>query len=567
MNCYRKASLFSTTSVVIATCIYASQSFASSTDACAGQNQSDVLFTVTSVSIDTQPIFDETAADAIVLHTWANALHINTKPSVVAERLPFDEGDEVTQADIVEAEALLRAERYIANADIKAEFDCASKNVNIRVTTFDNWSLIPTLSFSRSGGENSTIVGVREDNLLGLGIRSTFRYRKDEQRTGYQFSMRSAFPWVRHSNVAITIADNDDGEAYGVAFDKPFYHLASEYSALVSAFTNKRIEDIFQNGDTRNSLSIDELNLRAAYGIQLSASNEETQRVRFGVNRERLEFISAPDSPSQGIEFFENPAFINEMLQNNSHTNFVPETRDFLYPWLGYEFVQRDIQVMQDIYLIRQPEDINLGWELYMQLGIELNNDSGDVGTHTQFGLRKGSLIGEGLLLLSANFESILNTDIEDYARFNGQAEYFYRLSPLIGYYAQASATIAKNPFADRPIVIDDDNGVRGYPLQYQHGNKRFSASLETRFYTDYSFYQLFELGFAAFVDVGRAYDGDFSNLNEDQSLLASTGFGARLYSNKASNPGVVHIDIAKPLGDGESVNTWEWSIQLRRGF
>ncbi|WP_395341662.1 outer membrane protein assembly factor [Ningiella sp. W23] len=542
-------------------------SFNAKVNECTPSLSEDSRFTVGKIVINPQPIFNEEASDAIALHRWANALHIITKPFVVAERLPFDEGDKITPADIVEAEALLRRERYIANADIKAEFDCASQMVDIQATTYDNWSLIPTLSFSRSGGENSTIVGVREDNLLGLGIRSTLRYSKDEQRSGYQLSLRSAFPWVRHSNISLGLADNDDGEAYFLAFDKPFYHLASSYSVLALAENNERIDDIFQNGDTRNSLLIDELNLRAAYGIQLSSNNQETQRLRLGLHRERLVFSSGPDTLNEQAEFFENTALMDGVMRAEDKLAFVPQSRDFIYPWIGYEFVQRNIQVMQDIYLIKQPEDINLGWEFYAQLGLELNDEAGGLGTHTQLRLRKGAYLGEGLILLNADLQAILNTDIADYMRINGQAEYFYRASPLLGMYARFSATLSDNPFRDRPIVIDDDNGVRGYPLQYQHGDNRFSASLETRFYTGYSFYQLFELGFAAFADVGRAYGGEFSDLNEDGDILASAGIGARLYSNKASNPGVVHIDIAKPLGEGESVNTWEWSIQLRRGF
>ncbi|WP_371195916.1 outer membrane protein assembly factor [Glaciecola sp. SC05] len=534
---------------------------------CQSTHNSEAIFKIDSITINTQPIFDEDAPDAITLHKWANALHVITKPFVIAERLPFDEGDEVTPADIVEAEALLRRERYIANADIRAEFNCASSRVNLHATTYDNWSFIPSLSFSRSGGENSTIVGVREDNLLGLGIRSTFRYRQDEQRSGYQFAMRSAFPWVRHSNVSLALADNDDGELYSFAFDKPFYHLGSTYSILAFVQSNNRIEDIFQNGDTRNSLSVDELNLRAAYGIQINANNEQTQRLIMGVDRERIEFAAGLDSVTQQGEFFDRLAIISALGLNENSLAFVPQSRDFIYPWIGYEFVQRDIHVMQDIYFIRQPEDINLGWEFYVQVGVELNSDAAGIGTHTQFRLRKGAFLGEALLLASVDLQSILNTDIKNFARIDGQLEYFYRASPLLGYYARLSGTASENQFRDRPIVIDDDNGVRGYPLQYQHGDNRFSASLETRFYTGYNFYQLFELGFAAFADVGRASGGEFSSLNEDGDILASAGFGARLYSNKASNPGVVHLDIAMPLGDGESVNSWEWSIQLRRGF
>ena len=181
--------------------------------------------------------------------------------------------------------------------------------------------------------------------------------------------------------------------------------------------------------------------------------------------------------------------------------------------------------------------------------------------------VNKGFLINRGLLLVNASTNAITNTDQKDLVRFDARADYFYRINQSWGYYARLAGTFSSGQFIDRPIVADDDNGVRGYPIQYQHGDNRITSSVEARYYTGYNFYQIFEVGFAGFIDVGRAYGGQFEDLNEDDGILSSIGLGARLYSNKSSNSGVVHLDIALPLGDGESVNSWEWSIQLRRGF
>ena len=322
-------------------------------------------FIVSEINIKTNNIFDETAPDAIALHRWANSFHIITKPFIVEERLSFDKGDRVTPEDIVEAEALLRQERYIANAIITPTYNCSDESVSITVETFDNWSLIPTLSFSRSGGENSTLIGVREDNLLGLGIRSTFRYTEDEQRSGYQLGLTSAFPWVRHSTVSLTLADNDDGEVYRLSFNKPFYHLDTKYSLFGSAISSERLEDIFQNDETRNTLLIEETGLIAAYGFQLSGNQDYSSRLTFGITHQESDFEIGLDSPSQDL-------------------SFLPQDRQFTYPWASYEYIERDIRVMQDIFLIRQPEDINLGWRFTSLLGIETNSNQGGIGAHIQ---------------------------------------------------------------------------------------------------------------------------------------------------------------------------------------
>ncbi len=504
---------------------------------------------VNTISLKRNSIFDEDAKDSIALHTWANALHTVTKPMIIRDRLTFDEGDEVTKEDIVEAEAILRAQRFLANAEIRTFNHCYDNTVDVSVETYDNWSLIPTFSFSRSGGDNNVLIGVREDNLLGLGIRTTARYTKDEQRSGYQVAFSSIVPWVRHANVSLRLEDNEDGEVYGVVFDKPFYHLNTQYSYFVRANHILREDDIFQNNATRNSYRLDAQELTAAYGWSLTSGNVLTKRLTVGMTYDKSAFTLTPQSPSQ------NPSL-------------VPESRDFLYPWISFEYAERDITVMKDVYLINQPEDINLGIRFISRLGVEIDNENDGLGLHSHIDTRKGiALNNNQLLMLQASFDAITNAGVKDFIRFDSSAEYFYRRSTLIGFYARANATFSSGQFLDRPIVIDDSSGVRGFPNQYQHGDHRISASAEVRFYTNYSIYQLFEVGFAVFADAGRAFDGEQARLNEDTSLLSSIGVGARFFSNKASNAGVIHVDIAKPIASSENINAWEWSVQLKRSF
>lgn len=508
----------------------------------------DKEFTATQINILSKPIFDEEAEDAIALHHWANSIHSITKPWVILERLSFDEGDPISQQDIAEAEAILRAQRYLANAKIQSRVDCATETVELDITTWDNWSLIPTLSLGRSGGQNNSIIGIREDNLFGMGIRATARYSEDEQRSGYQVTFSSLVPWIRHANVFFALADNDDGEVHRIILDKPFYHLNTQNSFLFSAENRTRVEDIFQNDDTRNSLLIDSHEVSAAYGWLLDSDNLRSNRIMLGVTHEKADFTIANESPSSDV-------------------NLVPQNRDFLYPWLQYEFIERNIVVMEDVYLINQPEDINLAWQVRSRVGIELSNKQDGLGIHSQVSAQKGFKFGMNLLMLKSDFQAITDADINDFMRIDTGVEYFHRTDSELGYFARINSTFSRGQLLDDPIVMDDENGVRGFPNQYQHGDRRLSASAEIRWYADYNVYQLFEMGFAGYVDVGRAWGGEEALLNADDGTLASVGIGVRLYSNKASQPGVVHIDISRPIGDDEELDGVEISAQLRRSF
>ncbi|MBO1256858.1 outer membrane protein assembly factor [Alteromonas sp. 5E99-2] len=508
-------------------------------------------FHVDKIDIKAQTIFDETAKNTLNIHRWANKLHINTREFVIAERLPFQQGDSVNLSDLGEAEALLRGQSYIANAAITVLGICNAKEPNeIKVETQDNWTLFPAFSLSRTGGRTSSLIGVSDANFLGLGIGARVRYTQDEQRSGYQVSFSSAVHWIRHANVRLTLANNDDGNQYRFTFDKPFYHLGTNTRQFLQVNSDERTQDIFQNDKTRNSLNTRTRFFRGAYGWRLHSNELNSSRLTVGFDSSNTEFEFDETSPSF------NPLFL-------------PENRNYRYPWVSYEYLQRNIVVMHDVHLIKQPEDINLGWRYRVQLGLETNDvrENSDLGYHINASANRAFKIENWLLLLDSRFNAILNTSAKDFIRSSNKVEIFYRKNRALGYYGRVSADFSTGQFIDRPLVIDDDNGVRGYPLQYQHGDHRISASAEARFYTNYNIYQFFELGFATFIDAGRAYQGELSAFNEDDGVLGSIGLGARFYSNKATNTGVIHVDLTFPLTNGEGVDTLAWSAQLRRSF
>ncbi|MFT4938986.1 MAG: hemolysin activation/secretion protein [Paraglaciecola sp.] len=114
------------------------------------------------------------------------------------------------------------------------------------------------------------------------------------------------------------------------------------------------------------------------------------------------------------------------------------------------------------------------------------------------------------------------------------------------------------------PNAIGGNNGVRGYPLQYQHGEQSALLSAETRYYPNLNLYKLFDVGF---VDAGKARSGNFAALNESNSIIASVGLGARIYSSRSSYRNVVHIDIAKPMTNSIHIDSWEWRLQVKHSF
>ncbi|MGK0305094.1 MAG: outer membrane protein assembly factor BamA [Gammaproteobacteria bacterium] len=512
---------------------------------------SDVKRQIGKINITTSAIFDESDQDSMAIHTLANWMHVNTKEDVIKERLPFKEGDILDEDDLLEAERIIRSQAYIRDAKITFKQSCnINEHADVEIQTWDNWSLIPTVSFGRKGGENKLSLGLKEDNVLGSGIRARVKYNSDEQRSGYQFTLKSAFPLIPFSTVMVDFLDNDDGQRTYLEFDKPFYHFRSESMFNASYFSDEKTMDIFQNGLTRNSFDVQSHRYALATGWQLRAEDNNTTRIKIGYVDEYLLFEP------------------NNILAD-ADTLFLPRKRDYQYPWIGIEYLEREFKTMFDIYLINQTEDINLGWHHEFKLGFELNDVAlgSDVGYHFSLVSSKGFEINDGLMLLSLAGESDFNTQNPDHFLLAGNIEYFKRYTDLLGFYARVSASASNNTLLDMPISIGDDSGVRGYPLQYQHGDHLMAGSIEARLYTDYNILKILDVGFVAFADMGKAWSGEQAKFNETDSILSSVGIGVRLYSSRSSHKSVIHMDIAKPFVTSENVDVWEWRLQIKQSF
>ena len=506
---------------------------------------------VQQLEIITHPIFDESAPDTIWLHRFANWLHINTKPEVIEERLPFTSEQTVSSTELAEAERIVRKLPYVRDARVRAVASCQADNpITVEVESWDNWSLIPTISFGRKGGKNKGSIGIKEDNLLGLGIRTRFKYNSDDQRTGYQFTMESATPYLMaYSTVLLDYLDNDDGNLVNVEFNRPFYHAKTDNMYFGSYLTDDHILDIYQNGGTRNSFASQSHRYEIATGWQVDSTLLHSQRIKVGIVDEEALFLPDPFKPSD--------------------PELVPLNRHYQYAWLGFESLQRDFKIMSDIYLIDQAEDINLGLHYEVKLGLDIasNNDSQGLGYHLDAQINNGWQLNGGLLLVSAKAQGTFNQANDDHYSLSMEGEYFKRYNRLFAMYGRLSAATELNPLLDSPLTVGDDSGVRGYPLQYQHGERSVSGSIEARLYTGYNLYKILDVGFAAFVDAGRAWGGDEGLLNETDKVLGSVGLGTRLYSSRASHRNVIHLDIVKPMTSSENVDTWQWRLQVKESF
>ena len=121
------------------------------------------------------------------------------------------------------------------------------------------------------------------------------------------------------------------------------------------------------------------------------------------------------------------------------------------------------------------------------------------------------------------------------------------------------------------PITIGGYTDLRGFPLQYQHGEHSGKFTSEIRYYPYLNIFKLFDLAGAAFFDTGRTFgnvEAQGVNANIENNWLYSVGLGARVYSPHAGgNHHVIHIDFAFPQSDNPDINGFEVRLEAKQSF
>lgn len=495
------------------------------------------------VDLKQNDIFDLTDPETIFLHHWANFLHIKTKPATIKnESAFFFKKCDVNDQDLLELERHLRKQKYIRDAVVKVD-----ENNKIIVETFDNWSLMPTIDFGRKGGKNKFAIGLKDRNLLGLGIDTEIEYYTNDQRTGYKFD--TEFPLYLGNNITASIGftSNDDGSSQVIKVDNKFVSFDTPYAFSVGINNFNQIDTQYQNGVELARFNHDKTGSMLHWSWLFSDNQVSTIRYGLGYSSQKNTF-----SPVSS--------------DNSNLAGFVPYDREQNYPFVSVEYLQKDYRKLKNFNLINQIEDFNLGWHGAIKLGHDFSNDLISPNWVVESTISKGFQTSDNSYAFVA--ASIDGEDYQKNTRYVVQlwSEYFHKFNDNWGGYLKNTNIISQNQYLDQPIALGGESGVRGYPLQYQHGDRSVQFTAEARYYPHINIYKFFELGAAAFIDTGKTF-GTSPFTNVDASLMTSIGFGARFYTALSSEAQVIHLDVIKPLSSDLNVNNVEFRITTKHSF
>ena len=497
--------------------------------------------TVRKIYINTLPIFDTTAThESYWLYRWINSVHTFTRPRVIERLLLFSTGDPVNERQLDESERLLRNESYIGDAEIRVVRDCQD-SVDLEVVTREVWTLAPDISFKSSGGETSGHLGFRDSNFLGTGKSINLRFKQDPDRNKLQLHYNDPNFQGKRVNIGAHVEKNSDG--YDRLFDVglPFYALDARRSWGVSAADSKFAQYRYVDSIKTSGVQVQETLIGVIWGFSEGLVGGQVNRYAFGAQSEKKAYGT---------------------LSNELASAQVPGDLSLTYPFFEYQQVQDLYKIGFNINQIRRSEDIHLGRDLRVRLGysaegqrVILQGDWTDTWLARNEMLLQSSLDWRGLWRVKE--QAIEDGELNLRIKFHrGQTK---NRSLVVG----AELSLLKNSLSQTELTLGGDKGLRGYESNYQSGDTVFLVSAEERVFTQYEPFDLFYIGYAAFVDVGRAWFRGQKSANDNWQT--DVGLGLRLLPSKSDRGQVVHLDLAFTLKSRNGDRRMLLSVEMKK--
>ena len=498
------------------------------------------------IRVVTQDIFDlSDPRENNALYRLANKIHYNTRPEVIRQQLLFRTGEPVTVRLIEETARLLREKHYLYEVNIRPiayRYGVA----DIEVVTRDTWSLDLGIGISRAGGENTGRLAIKEENLLGTGITLGLSYTSDVERSGTTFHIADTNVRGTRAAVAYSYARFDDGNDQSFSLQRPFYALDARWAAGFSAAESDAVEPLYNAGNVIAEYRHRRRGSEVFGGWSNGLVGRWASRFSVGVNY---------NDDDYGLEPGKTPPVR------------LPSDLVLAGPFFRFELVEDAFRTDVNLNLIGRVEDFQIGVRSEVQIGRSLT----DLGSTREAWLYRAVLnngwdLSANSFVLGSLTAAGRYADAGENQSVGALARYYHRVGRHLVYYAALSADAVDNPDVPGPLQIGGDNGLRGYPLRYQAGERRVLATLEARAYTDWYPFRLFRVGGAVFYDTGRAWKGEIPN-TVNPGWLRDVGFGLRLLSARTSKGNVLHADVAFALDRDQSIEKVQFLVKTRAAF
>jgi len=481
------------------------------------------------------------------IYQIANKIHATTQPDVIRQQLLFKPGDDFSPQALDESERILRNNGYIQEVTIQpVRIENGVAQIDVR--TKDTWTLSPEISYGRRGGVSNSAFGLQETNLFGTGIQLGVAYKSNVDRDTASVKYIDRHLGGSWYGLEAQYAKNSDGYTRGFSIDKPFYSFSSTDARGFSLFENDQIESLYDRGEILANYRHQTRSHEIRVGWSKGLTEGWTHRYTAGLAYDEHRFSRADGSTAP--------------------ISVVPEDRKLVYPFVGIEFMQDEFERVENVDQINRTEDRYLGTFFSARLGYSSTGFGADRNAWLASAQARkgfGSFENSALLLASDLGTRWENDGLRNFV-LRASAKYYKRQSEKRLFYVSLSGMYGHNLDIDNQFYLGGDNGLRGYPLRYQGGDKSALLTLEQRLFTDWYPFRLFRVGGALFFDAGRTW-GSNPVSSDNLGLQKDIGIGLRLGKTRMGVNDIIHIDLALPLDGDNSIKNVQLVIETKKGF
>ncbi len=491
---------------------------------------------VGNVYVNSQPIFnlmDEDENNAI--YRWVNRFHRKTRPDVIRKLVLFEQGTVIDEDLLQESERILRNQSFTSDAAIKVVSRCENV-VDLEIIQKEVWTLLPDLKLKTGGGVSEVGLGFHDANFLGSGNRVGANYNSDPERDSLSFQFVGQNLLDSRLRLGLQVEDNSDGHQRLISLSHPFYAIKTERAW--GLFLNDEVwEQIFYRyGDEANRLEIKlaEADFWLGRG---RPTDDGVMRRRFGIHYEDTQYLEG-NLPRR------------------------PGDRTLFYPYVEWQKIEDEYGVAYNINQINRAEDLHFGRNFRARFG------------YSASGNRRFIIAGDFVDTLTSQNKQLLQAGINWRGRWNFDenslegamvslnVDYHRGQTPTRSLYLGVRLTRQWRPDPEDTLLLGGIQGLRGYPANFVSGVATYRFTAEQRIFTDLNPLSLFNVGFVAFFDAGRASPGD---LGTDDGWLSDVGFGIRLVPDKTDRDRVIHIDVGYPLRKLEGATGPQFLVEVKQ--
>lgn len=457
--------------------------------------------TVTRIDIHTKPPFEVTGGGM-----WKSVLrraldlHVTTKPIVIQRFLALQAGDACSEIRRAESERILRAQPFLADANVIALADGAN-GVVLDVTTVDETSLIIGGGFS---GKSPHLRAARlgESNLMGQAIYSVGEWRHSEhfrdvfrgKVTHYQFLGR---PY----QMAVWGGRREIGSDIAMEASHPFLTDLQRLSWRTTA--GKEDGPFYYRRQNADPVG---LNLKRTYGdvggvIRIGRPGSRLGLVGGSISHEVEDPAQTPFRVVDTMMVADTSKALINRFKRGQATRI-----NALWGLRNVKFVSaRGFDALDGV------QDLRKGTEISTLVGKGIKALSGGdddiflstdiyVGFGTRWSFAALDFSSEGRRERNSSWEGILT---------HGRAASYLKLFPrhtLISDFTWSAGWKQRVPF--QLTLSDKEGGVRGFYSSDLGGARRAVAKIEDRYYAG-RIGSVASIGIAAFADAGKLWAGD----------------------------------------------------------